>query len=72
MRKFVYEMMFSDYQSADDDANAAVDDIRMQGVECLIRTCNLVKESKVDDCDSIQAATCLMTNEVDKHQCRIE
>ena len=76
----------------------AVDDLSVQGIECLIRTCNFVKESYVEDsttvyrasktsscedadavsveeslrlpcahylcCDSIQAATCILMNEV--------
>ena len=47
MRKNAYEMVFSDNRAADNDVNVAVDDVRMYAIECLIRTCNLVKESKL-------------------------
>ena len=45
MRKFVYEMVFSDNRAADDDVDTAVNDIRVQAIKRFIRTCNFVKES---------------------------
>ena len=45
MRKFVHEMVLSDDRMADNDVNKAVDDVCMYAIECLIRTCNFVKES---------------------------
>ena len=37
MRKFVFEMMFSEDRSTNDYVDAAVDDLcREQGIECLI------------------------------------
>ena len=45
MRKFVHEMVFSDDRAADNDVDAAVDDIREQAIKCFIRLCNFVKES---------------------------
>ena len=45
MRKFVYEMVFSDNRAADNDVYTAVDDIRVQAIKRFIRTCNFVKES---------------------------
>ncbi len=45
MRKFLYEMVLSNNKAADNDVNAAVDNVRVQAIECLIRTCNFVKES---------------------------
>jgi hypothetical protein len=37
------------YRAADNDVNAAVNDVRVQAIECLIRTCNFIKESLVED-----------------------
>ena len=36
MRKFLYEMVLSNYRAADNDVNAAVDDVRVQAILCLI------------------------------------
>jgi hypothetical protein len=44
MMKFVYEMMLSNNRAADNDVNAAADDVRVQAIDCLIRTFNFVKE----------------------------
>ena len=44
MRKFVFEMMFSEDRS-NDYVDAAVDDLSVQGIERLIRTYNFVKDS---------------------------
>jgi len=35
----MHEIVFSDDRAADDDVNAAVDNIRVQAVKCFIRTC---------------------------------
>ncbi len=43
MRKFVFEMMFSEDRSTND--YAAVDDLSVQGIQRLIRTYNFVKDS---------------------------
>ena len=45
MRNFLYEMVLSNNMAADNDVNAAIDDVRVQAIECLIRTCNFIKES---------------------------
>ena len=45
MWKFVFEMMFSEDRSTNDYVDAAVDDLSVQGIECLIRTYNFVKDS---------------------------
>ena len=45
MRNFLYEMVLSNNRAADNDVNAAVDDVPVQAIECLIRTCNFVKEN---------------------------
>ncbi len=45
MRKFVHEMVPLDDRAADDDVDAAVDDVRMYAIECFVRTCNFIKES---------------------------
>ncbi len=45
MRNFLYEMVLSNNRAADNDVNAAVDNIRVQAIECLIRTCNFIKVS---------------------------
>ena len=45
MRNFLYEMVLSNNRAADNDVNAAVDDVRVQAIECLIQTCNFIKES---------------------------
>ena len=45
MRKFVYEMMFLEDKSTNDYVEAAVDDLRVQGIERFIRTHNFVKEN---------------------------
>ena len=45
MRKFVYERMFSKDRSTNDYFDAVVDDLIMQGIECLIQTYNFVKDS---------------------------
>ena len=45
MRKFVFEMMFSEDRSTNDYVDAAVDDLSVQRIECLIRTYNFVKDS---------------------------
>ena len=42
MKKFVFEMMFSEDRSTDDYVDAAVDDL---SVQCVIRTYNFVKDS---------------------------
>ena len=35
MRNFLYEMMFSNNRAAVNNVNAAVDDVRVQAIECL-------------------------------------
>ena len=45
MRNFLYEMVLSNNRAADNDVNAAIDDAGVQAIECLIRTCNFIKES---------------------------
>ena len=45
MMNILYEMVLSNNWAADNDVNAAVDDVRVQAIECLIGTCNFVKES---------------------------
>ena len=45
MRKFVHEMVLSDDRAADNDVNAAIDDVCMYAIERFIRTCNFAKES---------------------------
>ena len=35
----------SNNRAADNDVNAAVDDVHVQAIECLIRTCNFIEES---------------------------
>ena len=45
MRNFLYEMALTNNRAADNDVNAAVDDVRVQAIECLIRTYNFIKES---------------------------
>ena len=47
MRNFLYEMVLSNNAADDNDVNAAVDYVRVQAIECLIRTCNFVKENKL-------------------------
>ena len=37
MRKFVHEMVFSDNRAADNDVNAAVDDVRMYAIERIVK-----------------------------------
>ena len=41
----MHEMVLSDDRAEDNDVNVAVDDVSMYAIECLIRTCNFVKES---------------------------
>ena len=45
MRKFVYEMVFSDNRATHNDVYTAVDDIGVQAIKRFIQTCNFVKES---------------------------
>ncbi len=45
MRKFVFEMMFSEDRSTNDYVDAAVDDLSVEGIERLTRTYNFVKDS---------------------------
>ena len=45
MRKFVHEMVLSDDRAADNDVNAAVDDVYMYASERFVRACDIVKES---------------------------
>jgi hypothetical protein len=41
----VFEMMFSEDRSTNDYVDAAADDPSVQGIECLIRMYNFVKDS---------------------------
>jgi len=43
IRNFLYEMVLSNNKAANNDVNAAVDDVRVQAIECLIRTCNFIR-----------------------------
>jgi len=42
---FLYEMVLSNNRAADNYVYATVDNVRVQAIECLIRTCNFIKES---------------------------
>jgi hypothetical protein len=45
MRTIMYDMIFSDVRSTDDDVDAAVDDLSVQGKDCFVRTCIFVNKS---------------------------
>ena len=57
MRKFAFEMMFSEDRSTNDYVDPAVDDLSVQGIDCLIRTYNFVKDSKVEDFTTVDRAS---------------
>jgi hypothetical protein len=51
------EMIFSEDRSINDCVDAAVDDLSLQGIKCLIRTYNFVKESTVEDYSTVDRAS---------------
>ncbi len=50
------------------DVNAAaVDDVRVQAIECLIRMCNFIKESEVEDYATVYGAR--LTSACERDSC---
>jgi hypothetical protein len=69
IRNFLYEMVLSNYRAADNDVSAADDDVRVQAIECVIRMCNFVKESSVEDYATVYGARLASARERDS-RCR--
>ena len=62
-------MVLSNNRAVDNDVNAdvnaAVDDVRVQAIGCLIRTCNFIKESQVEDNATVYGARLTSARERD-------